>query len=376
MIYLDNAATTQMSDVAIEALIKITKENYGNASSIYSYGRKSRKILDESRRIIAECIGAAPEEIYFTSGGTESDNWAVAQAIALDVDQIITSKIEHHAVLNPIKKIENTGMKVTYLPVDSGCVIDLDVLKEVLNGNKAFVSLMYQNNETGVLQPIKEATKIVHENNSNSIVHTDAVQAIGHIKINVKDLGIDMMSASAHKFNGPKGVGFFYVRHGCIIDPLIYGGGQENNFRSGTENVAAIYSMAKALEENVNTIDEYQSCVKSLEQKFFTLLDMNDIKYCLNSNEKNRATGIINISIKNIDGEGLLNMLDMQDIYISVGSACNSESKEPSYVLKAMMLDEERINSSVRISIGKYNTEDDIEKIISYLKKIYRIMQA
>lgn len=377
MIYFDNAATTQMSDVAIEALLKVSKENFGNASSIYSYGRKSRKILEESRRIISECIGANSEEIYFTSGGTEGDNWAVSQAVSQNVDYIITSPVEHHAILNPVKNLENTGMRVTYLPVDRGCVIDTNALKVALNGNKAFVSLMFQNNETGVIQPIKQATQIVHNDNLNSVVHTDAVQAIGHTKIDVKDLGVDMLSASAHKFNGPKGVGFLYIRKGLNISSLIAGGGQENGLRSGTENVASIFSMAKALEDNVNNIETHSNKIRELEKRLFGYLNSKRVHYWINGDINKKAPGIINVAFEGIEGEALLNVLDAQDIFISTGSACNSESQERSHVLTAMGLDLGRIDSSVRISIGIYNTDEEMEilgeKLYRYVKMIYKM---
>lgn len=371
MIYFDNAATTRMSGVALEALLKVSKDNYGNPSSIYSYGRKSRKLLEDARSIIAECIGAEPEEIFFTSGGSESDNWAVAQAMEQKCKQVITSCIEHHAVLKPVSSLEKKGIKTVYLPVNKGCVTDIDALKKVLCGEKSFVSIMYQNNETGVVQPIEEMAAIVHEDNEASIFHTDAVQALGHTAINVKELGIDLMSASAHKFNGPKGVGFMYVRKGCSIYPLILGGGQERELRSGTENVAGIYAMAKALEENVNKIDEHTLIIKQLEACLFDSLKSNGIEYVINSDESCRTAGVINLSIKDIDGEGLMNMLDMHDVCISIGSACNSKEKRPSYVLTSMGIDNDCIESAVRISMGYMNTVDEVNELVNHIVSFY-----
>lgn len=374
MIYFDNAATTPMSEVAIEALISVSKENFGNASSIYSYGKKSRKLLDESRKIIANCIGAEPEEIYFTSGGTESDNWAVEQVACHNIEHIITSQVEHHAILNPVKKLEEKGVKATYLPVNSECIIDLNALQNELDGKVKFVTLMYQNNETGVIQAIKEAARLVHEDNHSSIFHTDAVQAVGHTRINVKELGVDMLSASAHKFNGPKGIGFLYVKRGLNICPFIAGGGQEFGLRSGTENVAGIFAMAKALEENLSEMDEIESRIMRLENRFFEGLEKNDIEYLVNGAKEKRALGVINLSLKNIDAEGLLNVLDIHQIAISIGSACNSKTKEPSYVLLAMDLDEKRVESAVRVSIGKYNSQDEIEALVNNIRNYYKLV--
>lgn len=373
MIYFDNAATTQMSQAALEALINVSKENYGNASSIYSYGRKSKKILDESRRIVADCIGAEPEEIYFTSGGTESDNWAVSQVISHNIHHIITSQVEHHAILNPIRKLEEKGMQVTYLPVNNDCVIDIESLREELIGNKIFVSLMYQNNETGTIQKIKQAAQMVHESNPESIFHTDAVQAIGHMKIDVKDLGVDMLSASAHKFNGPKGIGFLYVRRGLHISSMIEGGGQEFGLRSGTESVASIFSMAKALQDNIERIDLSIQKQYRMEKRLFTLLSEAGIHYNINGDNNRRAAGIVNISINSIDAEGLLNALDMHDICVSIGSACNSKSKISSYVLSAMGINKDRIDSSIRISMGRFNLESDVDQLVYRIDKYYKL---
>ncbi len=368
MIYLDNASTTQMSESALDALMYASKECYGNPSSLHFSGRQARKLIQESRKIIAKCIGAEPEEIFFTSGGTESDNWAIEQALNQKCERIITSSIEHHAVLNAVEKMHHVGLKTEYLSVTDGCVVNANDFEATMNSQKSFVSIMFQNNETGVVQPIKKLSDILHADNASSIFHTDAVQAIGHIQIDVKQLGIDMLSGSAHKFNGPKGVGFLFVRKGCTISPLIVGGGQEYGLRSGTENVAGIYAMAKALEENVRQIEINSAHIKILETQLLEGLEKNNIEYWINADNDVRTTGIINVSIKNIDGEGLLNMLDMHGICVSIGSACNSKSKEPSYVLKAMGLSEERIDSAIRVSIGRYNTETDITELLNRIE--------
>ena len=372
MVYLDNAATTAMSEVALQALLDISKDQYGNPSSAYGFGRKNKEILEESRQIIADCIGADSEEIYFTSCGTESDNWAVSQG-SHGMKKIITSQIEHHAVLHPTRKCEENGVKVIYIPVDRESMVSSAVLNESLDGTPVFVSVMFQNNETGAVQRICELAKMVHEDNENSIFHTDAVQAVGHIPIDVHAIGVDMLSASAHKFNGPKGIGFLYIKKGCVVNPYVLGGGQERGMRSGTENVASIYSMAMALQDNVKNLDEHRGYIQKLEHKFIEALKNAAIPYTINGDSAHRATGIINIAIKGIDGEGLLNMLDMHDICISIGSACNSKSQTRSHVLTAMGLDDEQIDSSVRISIGRYNSEMDVEALIKCIKRCYRV---
>ncbi len=372
MVYLDNAATTAMSEAALNALMEVSSNMYGNPSSAYGFGRRTKKILDESRRIIADCIGAEPEEIYFTSCGTESDNWVMVKA-SEEKNRIITSAVEHHAVLYPAEKQQKSGKNVLFLPVDSMCQVDVAELEASLDNNPVLVSVMFQNNEVGAIQDIERIANIVHEKNPNSWVHTDAVQAVGHIKINVKEMGIDLLSASAHKFNGPKGIGFLYISKKCSIAPYVLGGGQENGMRSGTENVAGIYSMAKALEDNIINMESIHTHISKLEKLLCDLLIELHIDFNVNGDSTNRAAGILNISISGIDGEGLLNMLDMHDICISIGSACNSKSQDRSHVLLAMGLDEERIDSSVRISIGRYNTEEDIRTLIKWISNYHKI---
>lgn len=372
MIYLDNAATTAMSEAALQALIEISSNQFGNPSAVYGLGRKSKEVLEESRRIIAGCIGAEPEEIFFTSCGTESDNWVINQ-LGSAWKKTITSEIEHHAILYPAKKMRDKGFNVKFLPVNKDCLISTDALVKALDGTPALVSVMMQNNETGVIQDIKEMAKCVHADNEHSVFHTDAVQVVGHFNINVKDLSIDMLSASAHKFNGPKGVGFLYISKNCSVSPFILGGGQERGMRSGTENVAGIYSMAKALEDNVSCMEDIQARVASLDKLLVDTLTAEKIDFTINGCNRRRASGILNIAIKDIDGEGLLNMLDMHDVCISIGSACNSKSQDRSHVLTAMGIDNERIDSSIRISIGRYNTEDDIRILVKWLVKYSRI---
>lgn len=372
MVYLDNAATTAMSEAALNALTEVSSNMYGNPSSVYGFGRRTKKILDESRRIIANCIGAEPEEIYFTSCGTESDNWVLLKA-SEDKNKIITSVVEHHAVLYPAEYQQKSGKEVVFLPVDSKCLVDTTELLATLDTCPVLVSIMLQNNEVGAIQNIEKIAEIVHGNNPDSLVHTDAVQAVGHIKIDVKRMGIDLLSASAHKFNGPKGIGFLYINKKCSIAPYVIGGGQENGMRSGTENVAGIYSMAKALEDNVANMESIHAHISNLDSILRNLLAEQNIEFKINGDSTSRAAGILNISIPGIDGEGLLNMLDMHDICISIGSACNSKSQDRSHVLLAMGLDEERIDSSVRISIGRFNTEDDIRTLVKWVSNCYKI---
>ncbi|MGN8848439.1 cysteine desulfurase family protein [Bariatricus sp. HCP28S3_C2] len=368
MIYFDNAATTAMSKAALDALMDISANQYGNPSAVYGFGRKAKKVLDEAREIIAASIGADPEEIFFTSCGTESDNWVVNQ-IGTKFNRIITSAIEHHAVLFPAENCHESGIALDILPVDDNCLVSESSLQTVLGDRPALVSVMMQNNETGAIQNIKQMADLVHSCNKESVFHTDAVQAVGHINIDVHEMGIDMLSASAHKFNGPKGVGFLYISKSCNIDPFVLGGGQEKGMRSGTENVAGIYAMAKALEDNIKSMSGTHEHILRLESLLLSELRNENIGFEINGDTEHRATGILNLAIKGMDGEGLLNMLDMHGICISIGSACNSKSQDRSHVLKAMGLSDDRIDSSVRISIGRYNTEDDVTELVKCIKR-------
>lgn len=372
MIYFDNAATTEMSEQALSALVDISRSQYGNASTVYGFGRKAKELLEEARGIIARCIGADADEIFFTSCGTESDNWVISQASAF-VDRIIISDIEHHAVSYPAERLRSEGKNVKTIPADSGCSVSVEAIEAMLDGRKELVSVMMQNNETGVIQDILEISNTVHRHNPESIFHTDAVQAVGHREIDVHELGVDMLSASAHKFNGPKGVGFLYIRRDSVLSPFVLGGGQERGLRSGTENLAGIYSMAKALEDNTRLIEENEKRIKGLEEKLLSELSKAGINYTVNGDIEKKAAGILNIAIEGADGEGLLNMLDMHDICVSIGSACNSKSKELSHVLVAMGLDADRIDSSIRISIGRYNKEEEIIELVKWIKKYYEL---
>lgn len=365
-IYADNAATSKLSPQALEAMISYLSEEYANPSQLYAFAKRPKNALKESRQIIAECIGASPEEIFFTSCGTESDNWAIHEAIERGYD-IVTSSIEHHAVLHSCQKAEQGGVSVAYLPVDHDGLVSVTNLAQNIGRSETLVSIMMANNEIGSIQPIKDLCEVAHS--KGALFHTDAVQAVGHIRIDVHDLGVDMLSASAHKFNGPKGIGFLYVRKGIDMSPYISGGGQEYGLRSGTENVASIVGMAVALRENIESLEKNQSNIQHLESLLLRLLDESDIIYQHNGAD-NHVPGNISLSFPGHSGESILHRLDLQGICISTGSACNSKDTVVSHVLKAIGLPDDIAQSTVRISLGKYNSEDEIISIVESLSKL------
>ena len=372
LIYADNAATTRLDISAFEAMKPFLIDEYGNASQSYAFARKPKKALQDARETIASCIGAAPEEIFFTSGGTESDNWAIKGSALLNARKhaTITSAFEHHAVLHPCEVIERCGYPVAYMwPTREGYVTT-EVLKEYITSQTFLTSVMLANNEIGTVQPIKELCAIAHEN--GSLFHTDAVQAIGHIPVDVHDLGVDMLSASAHKFNGPKGVGFLYIRKGLKIMSYSDGGAQESGLRAGTENVAGIVGMAVALKNNCDALEENARYVAKLESKLIDMLDTSSIEYTRNGG-KSRLPGLLSLSFPGADGEAILHRLDLTGICISTGSACNSKSTEISHVLQAIRLEDSYAKGTIRISLGKANTEEDVEAIFKALAKIFRI---
>ena len=371
LIYADNAATTRLDISAFEAMKPFLIDEYGNASQSYAFARKPRKALQDARETIASCIGATPEEIFFTSGGTESDNWAIKGSALLNARKhaTIASAFEHHAVLHPCEVIERCGYPVAYMwPTREGYVTT-EVLKEYITSQTFLTSVMFANNEIGTVQPIKELCAIAHEN--GSLFHTDAVQAIGHIPVDVHDLGVDMLSASAHKFNGPKGVGFLYIRNGLKVMPYSDGGAQESGLRAGTENVAGIVGMAVALKNNCDALEENARYVAKLESKLLDMLDTSSIEYTRNGG-KSRLPGLLSLSFPGADGEAILHRLDLTGICISTGSACNSKSTEISHVLKAIRLEDSYAKGTIRISLGKANTEEDVEAIFKALAKIFR----
>lgn len=369
IVYADNAATTMMDRNVIDTFHSILSIEYANPSQQYPFSKKSRQIIEQSRKTIADIINANPDEIFFTSGGTESNNWAIRETINNDKNRNITivSSFEHHSILNNNEKITNSGGNVIYLyPRNDGHISPSDLEKNVDNHTR-LVSIMLVNNELGTIQPIKKLCKIAHKH--GALFHTDAVQALGHISVDVEELGVDLLSASAHKFNGPKGIGFLYIRKGTNINPLIVGGSQENNYRAGTENTAAIAAMACALKNNIQSITEIQSHLMNLESIFYQELDDNGINYHTNSLEP-KVPGLINISFDKIEGEPLQIQLGLKRIFISTGSACDSKSTQISHVLKSINLENNYAKNAVRISFGKYNTEKDVKTIVSTIKKI------
>ena len=370
-IYFDHAATTAVAPEVKEAMEPYFCENYGNASSLYELGYKSKEAINIARGNVARAINAKPNEIYFTSCGSESDNLAikgVARAHRQYGNHIITSRIEHPAVLNTCRQLEREGFRVTYLKVDKNGFIDLEELKNSINSKTILVSIMFANNEVGTIEPIKEISRIVHSN--NAIFHTDAVQAVGNIKIDVKEMGIDLLSMSAHKFYGPKGVGALYVRDNIDFIQLQNGGHQENDKRAGTENVAGIVGLGKAIEMANDNI--MQNIEKLLNLRKYCIEQIkNRIPYIrINGDLNYRLPGNINISFLYVNGKDLVKLLAQKGICTSSGSACSSGLPQPSHVLLAMGLSEDIANSALRITLGKENTKEDIEYFVDELEKI------
>lgn len=369
MIYADNAATTKLDKEAFEAMKPYLLNEYGNASQPYSFGRVAKKALRQAREVVASCINAMPEEIYFTSGGTESDNWAI-KGVALaqkGVAPIITSEIEHHAILRSCEAMEQLGFPVLYMPVNTLGEIELGKLKEILEIHPRIVSIMLANNEIGTIQPIEKISTMVHD--AGALFHTDAVQAVGHIPVDVQRLKTDLLSASAHKFNGPKGVGFLYIREGTSIISYAAGGAQESSMRAGTENVAAIVGMATALRNNCIQQKETTKYLRYLEDELMEALAIKGIDFIRNGSD-NRIPGNLSLSFKGISGETLLHRLDLKGICVSTGSACDGQSKQVSHVVKAIKVSREYAEGTIRISLGKENTLNEIRKIVETLTRI------
>lgn len=371
-IYADNAATTKLCQEAFDAMLPWLRDEYGNASQLYSFSKKPKKALAEARKIIASCLNAEPEEIYFTSGGTESDNWVIKESAFADSSksQMITSSIEHHAILHSCRAIESLGYPVLYLEPDDNGTITPETLEKAITDNTRLVSIMFGNNELGSIQPIKELCRIAHLH--GALFHTDAVQAVGHVNLNVKELDVDFLSSSAHKFNGPKGIGFLYIKKGIKLEPYADGGAQENAHRAGTENIASIVGMAVALQTNCKGLNENIEHVKRLEKELTSRLDSLGIEYKRNGGF-NTLPGIISISFPGFEGETILHRMDLMGISISTGSACDSKNTQISHVLKAIKLDEKFARGTIRISFGKENTVDDVNEIIIALSKIVHL---
>lgn len=370
-IYLDNAATTKAAPEVVEAMLPYFTEHFGNPSSIYSFASKNKDVVSRQRDVIAEALGASANEIYFTAGGSESDNWALkatAEAYKTKGNHIITTKIEHHAILHTASYLEGQGYEVTYLDVDEKGVVNLEELKAAIQPNTVLISVMFANNEIGTIQPMKEIGAIAKEH--GILFHTDAVQAFGQLPINVDEYNIDMLSASGHKLNGPKGIGFLYIRKGVKIRSFIHGGAQERKRRAGTENVPGIVGLGTAVERAMRTMKERTE--KEIELRNYLIERvMAEISYCrLNGHETNRLPNNANFSFQFIEGESLLIMLDMNGICASSGSACTSGSLDPSHVLLAIGLPHEIAHGSLRLTLSEETTREEIDYVVDCLKNI------
>ena len=369
--YFDHAATTPVSDTVLQAMLPYFQLEYGNASSMYSLGRTSKRALEEARKKVANSIGAQPKEIYFTSCGSESDNLAIkgiAYSNKEKGNHIITSKIEHPAVLNTCKTLEKQGFEVTYLNVDKNGFIDLQQLLNSIKPQTILISIMFANNEIGTIQPIKEIGLIAREN--NIIFHTDSVQAIGNIKIDVNEYNIDLLSMSGHKFYAPKGVGALYVKEGINFEKIQDGGHQEKDKRAGTENVAEIVGLGKAIEDIYQEYDKYNEKLTNLRDYYIDQIEKSNFNCKLNGDRKNRLAGNANFSFPGVNAQELLLALDEKGICASAGSACSTGNPAPSHVLTAIGLSKELANGALRVSFGKDNTKEDVDFLIQSLKEI------
>lgn len=377
LIYLDNAATTKTSPTVVEAMLPYFSEFYGNASSIYSIGTKSKEAINKSRAAIAATLGARPEEVYFTAGGSEADNWALkatAEAYGAKGKHIITTKIEHHAILHTCEYLEKNGYDITYVDVDENGTVKLDQLEKAIRPDTILISVMFANNEIGTIQPIREIGEIAKKH--GVLFHTDAVQAYGQLPINVDEYHIDMLSSSGHKLNGPKGIGFLYIRKGVKIRSFVHGGAQERKRRAGTENVPGIVGYAKAVEEAFATMQERTA--KEAELRDY-LIDrvLQEIPYTrLNGHRTNRLPNNANFSFQFIEGESLLIMLDMEGICGSSGSACTSGSLDPSHVLLAIGLPHEIAHGSLRLTLGADTTKEDLDFVVEKISGIVERLRS
>lgn len=371
IIYADNAATTKVSRTVFEAMSPWIMENYGNPSSVYSLGRESRAAIDKARRQVSDALGCQPGEVYFTSGGSEADNWAIkgtAHGLApKGKKHIITTNYEHHAVLHTCAALEKEGFTVTYLPVDKNGLITPTQVKDAIRPDTAIVTIMYANNEIGTVLPIPEIGAVCRE--AGVLFHTDAVQAVGHIPVNVVEQNIDMLSLSAHKFHGPKGVGVLYIKKGPMPLTLIDGGGQEKGKRAGTENISGIVGLGAAITQAVTNLEESTARITALRDTLTAgLLKLPRVR--LNGDDTHRLPGNVNVSFEGIEGEGLLLMLDNAGICASSGSACTSGSLDPSHVLLAIGLPHEIAHGSLRLSLGDENTMDEVTQMLEVIPQI------
>jgi cysteine desulfurase len=377
MIYADNAATTKISDRAFEQMLPFLREKYGNASGQYTLGTKAKHAIEQARKQVGAAIGAEPSEIIFTSGGSEANSWvlrSVAEIYRNEPLHIITSSIEHHSVLNSCRALEQIGVEITYLPVDSTGRVSIDVVKAAIKSNTKLVSIMLANNEIGTIQPITEIGQFLHE--QGILFHTDAVQAVGHIPVDVRELQVDFLTASAHKFNGAKGTGVLFKRSSLELSPLVFGGKQERGLRAGTENVAGIVAASYALEESISEMDEIAKRLREMVNATINGVKERVPSVRVNGNTAHRLPGTVNLGFDGVSGESLMHLLDLKGVCVSTGSACASGNDEPSHVLLALGLNEQQAKSAIRISYGKYNTPDEVKTIVAAVCDAYGKIKA
>ena len=377
LIYLDNAATTKTAKEVVDAMLPYFSEYYGNPSTIYGLGAKSKEAVTDAREAIAQSLGAQTNEIYFTAGGSESDNWALkatAEAYEGKGKQIITSKIEHHAILHTCEYLEKRGFEITYIGVDENGILKLDELRAAIRPDTILISVMFANNEIGTIQPIREIGEIAKEH--GILFHTDAVQAYGQLPINVDEYHIDMLSASGHKLNGPKGIGFLYIRKGVKIRSFVHGGGQERSRRAGTENVPGIVGFGAAVKRAVRIMEEKTAKEIALRDALIERIS-KEVPYCrLNGDRTRRLPNNVNFSFRFVEGESLLIMLDMEGICASSGSACTSGSLDPSHVLLAIGLPHEIAHGSLRLTLSEETTMEEIDTVVEAVKKIVERLRS
>jgi cysteine desulfurase len=376
-VYADHAATTALSDTALNAMLPYFQKQYGNPSSLYSFAQKAKADLERARADVAACIGAKPEEIYFTSGGTEADNWALKGVAELRGNKgrhIITTAIEHHAILHTAEYMEKAGFEVTYLPVDSEGFVKPEDVKAAIRPDTILISIMAANNEIGTIEPIAEIGKIAKE--AKVLFHTDAVQAVGHIPVNVDEWNVDLLSLSAHKLHGPRGMGVLYARKPLRLPPLIHGGGQERGRRSGTENVAGVLGLAAALKEAISTLDEESRRISAMRDRLMDGLVACIPRCKITGPRDNRLPGMASLVFECVEGESILLLLDGNGISSSSGSACSSASLDPSHVLLAIGLPHEIAHGSVRLSLGRENTDADVDYMLEVIPKVIERLRA
>lgn len=372
MIYVDNAATTRISDSVFEKMLPFLREQYGNASSQYSLGAKAKHAIEQARRQVAAAIGAEPREITFTSGGSEGNSWVLrclADTYRNKRMHILTTAIEHHSVLNACRLLEQTGIEVTYLPVGNTGRVSVDNVKAAIKPHTKLVSIMLANNEIGTIQPIEDIGRLLK--GEGILFHTDAVQAVGHIPVNVIDLQVDLLTASAHKFNGAKGTGVLYKRSDLDLSPLVFGGEQEHGLRAGTENVAGIVAAGCAIEENVSEIANTAKRLKTMAEDTANGIKKRILSVRVNGDSECRLPGTVNLCFDGVSGESLMHLLDLKGICLSTSSACTSGKDEPSHVLLALGLTEQQAKSAIRISYGKYNCADEVGKVVTAVCDAY-----